>query len=312
MKRIGYLYDKICDCNNIRTAIYKSSRGKTKRHDVIRVLDNVDCYVNKIHYLLINKLYFPSDFKVSKIYDSLNKKERIISKPKYFPDQIIQYCLMNILEPILLKRFYNYSCGCIVGKRTSYGQKYIERIIRNDIKGTKYCLKMDIRKFYPSINKDILKNKFSRIIKDFDALSLIYRIIDSDCDGIPLGNYTSGFFANFYLNDFDFFLKEILGVKYYIRYIDDLIILCSNKKRLHYILNEVINYLSYEKLVLNKNYQIFNINYRDLDFLGFRFYHNKTILRKRNMIRISRRTRNIYKNGDVNFKDACAMVSYFG
>lgn len=178
MKRIGYLYDKICDCNNIRTAIYKSSRGKTKRHDVIRVLDNVDCYVNKIHYLLINKLYFPSDFKVSKIYDSLNKKERIISKPKYFPDQIIQYCLMNILEPILLKRFYNYSCGCIVGKGTSYGQKYIERAIRSDIKGTKYCLKMDIRKFYPSVNKEVLKYKFSKIIKDVNTLSLIYLIID--------------------------------------------------------------------------------------------------------------------------------------
>lgn len=108
------------------------------------------------------------------------------------------------------------------------------------------------------------------------------------------------------------FLKEKLCVKYYIRYIDDLIILCSNKKRLSYVLDEVKKFLNTERLVLKKNYQVFNINYRDLDFLGFRFYHNKTILRKRNMIRISRRARIICKKNVINFKDACVMVSYFG
>ncbi len=312
MKRIGYLYDEICSRKNIALAIKKSSKGKTKRYDVKRVLFKQDLYIEKIHNILVNKTYYPSEFNVSIIYDRLNKKERTISKPKYYPDQIVQYCLMNVLEPILLKRFYEYSCGNIIKKGTSYGQKMIRYWMDNDKKNTKYCLKMDIKKYYPSVNKELLKLKFEKVLKDSNTLELINKIIDSICDGLPLGNYTSASFANFYLNDLDIFLKEKNNIKYYVRYVDDLILFSGNKKKLYKFIGEVKRFLKEEKLELKGNYQIFNLENRDLDFLGLRFFRDKTILRKRNMYRISRRALKISKKKYVDFKDACAMVSYYG
>lgn len=171
---------------------------------------------------------------------------------------------------------------------------------------------MDVRKFYPSINKDRLKEKFRRIIKDENCLWLINKIIDSNDKGIPLGNYTSGFFSNYYLTDLDNFIKGNLKIKYYVRYVDDLVILHSNKKYLREVLSKISMFLSNEDLVLKYNYQIFNLKYRDIDFLGYRFFRDKTILRKRNMFRISRRVKSISKRSVISFKDASAVISYYG
>lgn len=233
MKRIGYLYDKIIDKNNIKRAIINSSKCKRKRKTVLKVYNNIDNYTDKIYKMLNDKSYIPSKYKISLIYDSGNKKFREISKPRYFSDQVIHYCIMQVLEPILMKKFYLYSCGSIPGRGTSFGHKHLRRWLDNDILNTKYCLKMDIRKFYPSINKEIMKDKFSKIIKDKDTLWLINSIVDSDCVGIPLGNYTSGWFSNFFLTDLDKYIKEKLYAKYYIRYVDDLVILDSNKKQFY-------------------------------------------------------------------------------
>lgn len=312
MKREGYVFEKIANKANIQSAIIKSSKGKTKRKEVQKILNNFDYYVDSIYNMLINKSYIPSEYRISVIYDALNKKNRTISKPKYYPDQIIHYCLINILEPILVRKMYIYSCGSISKRGTSYGYKHLRKWLDNDVKGTKYCLKMDIKKFYPSIDKDILKNKFERIIKDKNCLWLINIIIDSNKDGIPLGNYTSGFFSNYFLTGLDFYIKEKLKPQHYLRYVDDLVILHSNKRQLHQMLVNIDKYLKAENLLLKKNYQIFNISVRDIDFLGYRFFRNKTILRKRNMIRISRRVQSIYKKKTIIFKDACAMVSYNG
>ena len=312
MKRVGYLYNNIIDKRNIKDAIIKSSNGKRYRRDVDRVYKNIDYYVDVIHDMLKEKSYIPSEYKISLIYDNLNKKERIISKPKYFPDQVIHYCLILILEPILIKKMYKYSCGSIPKRGTSFGQKNIRKWLDNDIKGTKYCLKMDIKKFYPSINKNIMKNKFEHIIKDKDCLWLINSIIDSNNDGIPLGNYTSGWFANFFLTDLDYFIKSVLKIKYYIRYVDDLVILDGSKRHLHQVLLKISNFLEGEKLILKKNYQVFKVDERGIDFLGYRFFRDKTILRKRNMYRISRKAKSIAKKIEVNYKDACSIIAYYG
>lgn len=310
IKRINNLYEKICNKDNIEYAIYKSSKGKRKRNDVIRVLKNVDYYVDIIHDMLINKTYVFKSNRSFDIYDSLNKKERIIYSPKYFPDQIIHYCLMNVLEPILLKKMYLYSCGSIPGRGTSFGHKNIKKWLKNTTE-TKYCLKLDIRKFYPSVNREILYNKFERIIKDKDTLLLISKIIDVDCSGLPIGFYTSGWFANLYLTDLDNFIKEELNIKYYLRYVDDLVLFSSNKRKLQKSIRLITEYLKKDKLIVKKNYQVFNIDYRDIDFLGYRFFRNKTILRKRIMLRISKRARKIYKKG-ATVKDASAILSYYG
>lgn len=312
MKRQGYLFDQIIDKSNITKAIIKSSKGKSKRREVIKVLGNIDVYVEKIHKMLKFKSYNHFDYKIINIYDANNKKERTLSKPLYFPDQIIHYCLMNVLEPILLKKFYRYSCANIKGKGTSFGQNNLRKWLDNDVKGTKYCLKLDIKKFFPSINKSILSEKFTKIIKDKDCLWLINKIIYSNCKGVPLGNYTSAYFANFFLNDLDNYIKQELKVKYYLRYVDDLVLLSGNKKHLKKALSSINEFLNKESLILKKNHQIFNIYDRDIDFLGYRFFRDKTILRKRNMFKISRKAQKVYKKELISFKDATSIISYYG
>lgn len=233
MKRVGYLYEKICSVDNIKRAILKASEHKRNRPNVREILNNIDEYACEIQAMLKNHEYAPSPYRISVIHDTCAGKDREIFKPQFFPDQIIHWSLMLQLQSPIMRGMYAWSCGSIPGRGVHYAKKHIERIIRQDRKNTKYCLKMDISKFYPSINKVLLKKSFRRLIKDNEVLWLIDTIIDSTDEGIPIGNYTSQWFANWYLQDLDHYIKEVLHVKYYYRYIDDMVLFGRNKKELH-------------------------------------------------------------------------------
>lgn len=311
MKRVGYIYEKIYDIKNIKKAIRKSSEGKRNYRHVKKILDNADHYAHEIREMLINKTFTPIRPHHRSVYDGANKKERIIFKPRFYPDHIIHWSLLLQIEPIFMKSMYQYNCGSVPGRGTSYGQKSLRRWIDNDYRGTKWCLKLDVQKFYPSIDNEVLKGMFRRKIKDNDCLWLIDSIIDST-EGQPIGYYTSQWFSNFFLEGLDHFIKEQLRIKYYVRYVDDLILLDSNKRKLHRARKEIDNYLRSIKLNLKDNWQVFMVNDRAIDFLGFRFFRNKTILRKRNALRIKRRVNKIAKKGYLNEKDARAIISYWG
>ena len=311
MKRFGYIYDSICDINNIKRAITKSSLGKRHQRRVADIINNINPYAEKIREMLMLKTYKPAPYVEKTIYDGASKKERTICKPKYYPDQIIHWALMLQLEPVIMRGMYEYNCGSVPGRGTSYGQKTLRKWLDKDYKGTKYCLKMDVSKFYPSVDNDKLKQKFRTKIKDLDCLWLIDTIIDS-AQGLPIGNYTSQWFANFYLETLDHWIKEHLGVKYYIRYVDDLVLLGPNKKKLHKVREIIADYLEVIGLEMKSNWQVFKVNSRAIDFLGFRFFRNKTILRKRNALRIQRRFKKIHKKSRLSYKDACAVISYWG
>ena len=311
MKRAGYLFKDICDIENIKQAITKSSLGKRNQKRVKHILNNIEVYAGKIQSLLLTKQFFPSPYDIKIIQDGATKKTRTIHKPQYYPDQIIHWALMLQLQPVIMKGMYEFSCGSVPGRGTSYGQKILRKWLDSDYKGTKYCLKMDITKFYPSVQNEILKSMFRKKIKDGDCLWLIDSIIDS-AEGLPIGNYTSQWFSNFFLQGLDHFIKEKLGIKYYIRYVDDLVLLGSNKKKLHLARKKISEYLDSIGLGLKRDWQVFKVNSRDIDFLGLRFFRNKTILRKRNALRISRRMRKISRKTILNYKDACAVISYWG
>ncbi len=313
MKRTGNVYEKIVQLGNIESAIMKASKGKTKRPNVEKILEFPTFYAMQIQKLLKEKSYVPSPYIEMTIHDGVRKKERIIYKPRFYPDQCIHWALMNHLEPLLLKRMYYWSCASIKGRGLHHGKKHIEKILVDDRKFTKYCLKLDVKKFYPSIDKEILKNKFRRILKDKDVLWLIDSIIDSSKEGVPIGNYTSQWFANFYLTDLDTYIKEELKVKYYIRYMDDMVLFSNNKKELHKIKDKIESFLNNElHLKLKENWQLFKTDSRPLDFLGYRFYRGYTTLRKSNFLRIKRRIKKIHKKGELNFHDASAVLSYNG
>ena len=311
MKRIGHIYEKVYELENIKLAILKASLGKRRQKRVQYILAHIDLAALKIQQILLAKLYVPSPYVIKTIRDGATKKERTIHKPKFYPDQIIHWALMLQLEPILMRGMYAYTCGSVPGRGTSLGQKTLRKWLDSDYKGTKYCLKMDVSKFYPSVNNEVMKGMFRRAVKDADCLRLIDIIIDSS-NGLPIGNYTSQWFANFYLQGLDHFIKQQLSIEYYLRYVDDLVLLGSNKKKLHAARKSVELYLNGIELKLKRNWQVFKVNSRDIDFLGFRFFRNKTILRKRNALRIRRRCKKMGQKPYVTYKDASALISYWG
>lgn len=186
MKRVGNIYEKITKKENIRKAIINASKGKKDRNGVVKILDNINFYVDEIYNMLINKTYTPSPYIKMLIHDGVRKKERIIYKPKFYPDQIIHWTLMQQIQPLIMKGMYEYCCASVPNRGIHYGGKYIKKILVNDRKNTKYALKLDVKKFYPSINKEIMKRKFMRVIKDRDTLDLIDKIIDSSESGLPI------------------------------------------------------------------------------------------------------------------------------
>ena len=311
VKRVGYIYEKVCEIDNIKQAIMKASRGKRNERRIQRVIQNIDAAAREIQAMLLNQSYVPSPYVIASIYDGANKKERVIQKPRFYPDQVIHWALMLQLEPILMRGMYEYNCGSIPGRGTSFGHKTVRRWLDTDYKGTKYCLSLDVSKFYPSVDNDTLKAMFRRKLKDSNCLWLIDTIIDS-IKGLPIGNFTSPWFSNFYLEGLDRFIKQNLGVKYYVRYADDMVLLGSNKKQLHRARKEIALYLQNLKLTVKGNWQVFKVDARAIDFLGFRFFRTKTILRKRNALRIRRRFLKISKKKWLNYKDASAVISYWG
>lgn len=312
MKREGNIYSKIIEKENIKQAILNASKGKKYRKSVKNVIVNIDYYTEYIRKLLEHKKYVPSPYIVMRIRDGTRKKERIIYKPRFFPDQCIHWALMQQIEPILMRGMYEFCCASVRDRGIHYASKHIKKILVRDRKNTKYCLKLDVKKFYPSINKEILKQKLMRIIKDRDTLDLLDKIIDSNENGVPIGNYTSQWFANFYLQSLDHYIKQDLKVPHYIRYMDDMILFHRNKKELHRIKEKVEKYLKNEKLTLKENWQLFKVDSRPLDFIGYRFHRGYTTVRKSNFLRIKRRIMKIYKKGHLNYIDASSVLSYYG
>jgi RNA-directed DNA polymerase len=311
VKRVGYLYERICDPDNIRTAILKASLGKRHHSKVARVLADIDGHVEQVRRLLLDETFEPSQPRAKVIHDGPSGKTRTIHTPAFFPDQVVHWALMLQLEPVIMRGMYAYNCGSIPGRGTRCGQKALRRWLDRYPRRTKYCLKMDVKQFYPSIDGERLKAMFRRKLKDRRTLALIDAIVDST-KGQPIGYYTSQWFANFYLEDLDHFIKQKLGARHYIRYIDDLVILGPNKRKLHRARREIESFLGAKGLHLKRDWQVFPVNARGIDFLGMRFFRDRTILRKRTALRIRRRAARIAKKGRLSVSDAAAIISYWG
>lgn len=276
MKRLNNLYAKICSLENLRLADAKARKGKAEQYGVKLHSKNAEANLQLLHQMLLNKTYRTSPYSTFTIQDP---KEREVFRLPYFPDRIVHHAIMNILEPVFISVFTADTYSCIKGKGIHAAQRAVKNALK-DVAGTQYCLKLDIKKFYPSIDHNILKQLLRRKIKDNDLLWLLDEIIDST-EGVPIGNYLSQYFANFYLAYFDHWIKEVKGVKYYFRYADDLVILSDNKPYLHALLADIRRYLN-DKLNLSVkgNYQVFPVDARSIDFVGYRFYHTHILLRK--------------------------------
>lgn len=275
MKRHSDLWKEIITPENISLAFDKARKGKSKYSEVRKIERKRDHYLKEIQNMLENQTFQTSAYKIKKVYEP---KERDIYVLPFYPDRIIQHCLMNVIEPIWDNLFIHDSYACRKGKGQHKASQRLMHFIRKS--KYKFYLQGDIKKFYPSINHNIMKNIVRNKIKDESLLHTLDNIIDS-IEGnynVPIGNYTSQWLGNLYLNELDTFVKHELKCKYYLRYNDDFIIFGSDIKDLK---------IRQEKIQPIKN---------GIDFIGYRHFINKILIRKSSKIRMFRKLKSNITN----------------
>lgn len=311
MKRYGNLFPKIYDTKNIELA-HKNARIGKKHY---REVKNVDLDPER-HFLIIQEMLKNRTFKNSP-YEVFTRteggKEREIFKLPYFPDRIIHHCVLQVVGPIWTRTLISDTYACVKGRGIHKGVNRIKAALVEK-ENTRYCLKCDVRKFYPSVDHEVLKKIILRKIKDEDLLWLLDEIVDST-HGIPIGNYLSQHFGNIYLSGFDHWIKEDRGCRHYFRYCDDLVVLHGDKDFLHGLRLEMETYLKEDlNLDLKGNWQVFPVDSRGIDFLGYRFFHDYVLLRKSIVKRIKAKVDDIKRNWRhmVPLEVISGIMSYYG
>jgi hypothetical protein len=296
MRRHGNLWPEIISMDNLKIAYHKAVRGKKTMPNVIKFNSDVDGNLRNIQELLTTKKFHTSPYYEKIIHEP---KKRTIYVLPFNPDRIAQHALMNVISPIWEGLFIHDSYACRIGKGIHRGSQRTMEFVRRD----KYVLKCDISKFYPSIDQEILMSIITRKIKCPDTLWLIDEIVHSFPGGknVPIGNYTSQWFGNLYLNELDRFVKSDLHIKDYIRYCDDFCLFHSDKKLLNECRDKINVFIS-EKLKLKfSKCDIFPVS-RGVDFLGYRHFDNYILLRKSTAKRVRRRLAalpGLYERGKI-------------
>jgi len=283
MKRITNKYGELCSTENIQKAAQKALKGKSHRKEVVWYRNNSEELNEKIKYMLENK-----EYSVSK-YDIFNKmtssgKIREIHKLPFYPDRIVQHCLLNVMSERWIKSLTFDSYNCIEGRgivsrdRNHNMARKIKRALLSH--SVIYALKWDIKKFYPSVDNDIQAECYRKDCKDEGILWLL-DVQNYSNKGLPIGNPDSQLESHLILRGMDHFIKEELKVKHYFRYADDGLILSDSKKELHQWMWRIRNYLWYNlKLEMKENRRIFPVH-EGIDMGGYVFYPGYTLVRKR-------------------------------
>jgi RNA-directed DNA polymerase len=286
MKRKGNIYNDMVTMDNLHEAYLRARKGKSKQKGVIEFELNLEPNLLQLYNELINKTYRTSAYINFIIRDP--KVRKISSLP--FRDRIVHHLVMIQLEALFVSTFTTDTYACIKNRGGHKAKEALTRHLKN-IEETTFCLKMDVKQFYPSVKHHILKALLRKKIKDNDLLQLLDEIIDS-APGLPIGNYLSQYFANFYLCYLDHVIKERFGVKRYCRYADDMVITDGDIKYLHAIRVLIEEYLWCELgLELKSNYQVFPIGAtkgRLVDFAGYPQDHNHIRIRKKSKQKFAR------------------------
>lgn len=296
-----HLFETVVDNNTLDMAfdaVIESKKDEDRRHPerpsrVQHFIGKKDVILKGIHLDLMRRSYH---LTIRPSFDRVERGKLRRITPPSFRDSVVFHAIIIALEPYLAPSFYYYSLGSLPGKGPWIGLNNICTKLENDRKNTKYCLQIDVRKFYDSIPRKQLYGKFRRHIKDDAFLWLLKVVIfEQPGNGLPLGAFTSGWFANFYLSGVDHFIKT-RKVKYYYRYVDDMVMFGPNKKHLHALKKELDGELHRLGLQMKHNWQVYKVDCRKVDFLGFRTGREVRIDRKRNMLEFSRFTKKHGRN----------------
>jgi len=264
MKRVGGLLPQIITYENLRLAWLKALRGKRKSNAVLLFSRNVDANIEKIKIRLESD---NPDWGNYRSFTITDPKERIISAAP-FPERVMHHAIMNVLEPCFERQLIHHTYACRKGKGTHAAVLYAF----HKAKGHSWFLKLDVRKYFDSIDHQVLKCQISRLLKDPQLLNHLFLLIDSYHTlpgiGLPIGNLTSQYFANLYLSGLDHFILEQLGPSGYVRYMDDFVLWSDNKADLVAIFQKVEAFCL-QNLKLNLKPAILGQSKDGLPFLGF-------------------------------------------
>ena len=275
------LYDIICSRENVEAAVQAACRDHHKDPAVIRIRENPEPYIQAVIQILVTGSFHYSNFRTKRIFE--RGKQRNLCYTRTFPDRIIQHAVLQVVGPILLGTCIRDTYAAIKGKGLHRCNRYIREVMHNDPEGTEYCCKMDMSKYFPSIDRNKLFALIKKKIKCARTLEIFSRMIFEvpGKKGTPVGLYSSQIFSTFYLTYFDHYCKEVLGIVYYARYMDDVVILARSKFLLRQYKHHIEVYLQELVLTIKPNWQIFPVESRGVDFVGYVFRHDYILLRKR-------------------------------
>jgi len=310
MKRANNLWSKIVSFENLYQAYINARKGKQNREAVAQFSFNLEGELLVLQQELITGCYQPGVYRQFIIRE---RKPRLISAAP-FRDRVLHHAVMDVLEPIFEKRFYYHSYAC----RKNKGVHRAVNQYQQWAKKYNYVLKVDIARYFPSITHDCLKKQLGAIIKDKSVLLLLSKIIDTSPVqtehgiGLPIGNLTSQYFANLYLNNIDHWLKHELKVPAYLRYVDDLVLLSNSKSELWQIRDNLALALAGIGLKLHSRKQVLQHTSNKIDMFGYQVTANKRWLRNDNGYRFSRKLKKMsinYQQGKLTFEQIKPRVA---
>lgn len=333
MKTYRNLLEQSLTPQNVRRCMLDAAEGKLKRREVLRAFEHFDKTYDLVTKCARAPNYYPREDNKHVVIDGTNHKERTIEKPMFAPEQILHHVIIEPFKTVLLNGLYEQVYGCLPAtiKETESG-KYIVRKygphaaaqkIRKWVQAGRkiYVAELDIHHAYDSVDLEILMGKLREVIKDEAWLSLAARFIrgrNNKEKGLVLGHYTSPWFFNFYLKDFDHFAASQEGIQY-LRFADNLFLVGTNKRKVHRAVAAIKAHLrDCLKLELNQSAQVYRFEYVDrngktrgraVNALGFIIHHNRMTLRKRLLKCIRRKAIRIKQKQEPTWHDAAAMLS---
>lgn len=306
MKRYGNLWQLICSRDNIEKAADNAIKGKKLTKERQYFIDNRKRLLDDIEKSLINETY---KFSFLRWFTVFEPKERQIHHSPFYPDKILHHCLMNVIHPLILEKMTADAYGSLKGRGVAMAAEKLKLILKANPNW--YYLKIDCRKYYPSIDHNVCKNAIRRVIKCNKTLKMIDAMIDVHEEGLAIGVYPNQYLANLVLAGVDHWIKEVERLPYYFRYMDDILLILPNKNVAHEVLARLTNKLAELKLQVKNNVRIAPVSC-GIDFIGYVFYPTHTRLRKRIKLKMQRTVRKLTKKGvdDILFKQKTA--SHFG
>jgi hypothetical protein len=306
MKRDTNLFEAIASLENLRLAHARAQRGKGHYSQVKKVNENPEFYLGQIRDALLSGTFTTSEYIEEARFDG--RKNRVIHKLPYYPDRIVQHAIMAVCGPLWRKRLIRDTYQSIEGRGQHDARRRVDKYLKDHPQA--FGMKLDVRKFYPSVDNALMLDCIGKTIKCSRTLALLKDIIYSH-PGLPIGNYTSQYFGNLFLSPIDWRIKQNYPGMGYFRYCDDIVLISDDLKELRRSTDEIGEMLAAIKLDCTVISAPKMVNVSGLDFCGFVFKTDSIHVRKDILKKLKAAVRLHLANPERLLKSLCSYWGWF-